>query len=78
MLQENVEIVRRTWEIVQRVTDVGAAFDECVREGLVAPDFWCTVPKTSADPQTATPNRRGRGGVIQGLVRGSHAFARSA
>ena len=46
MSQENVEIVRRTWEIVQRVTDVGAAFDECVREGLVAPDFrWRGGPR---------------------------------
>ena len=46
MAQENVEIVRRTWEIVQRVTDIGAAFDECVREGLVAPDYrWRGGPR---------------------------------
>ena len=39
MSQENVEIVRRTFEIAQeglRRGDHGAAFDEGVREGLVA------------------------------------------
>jgi hypothetical protein len=35
---ENVEIVRRIYEIGERVQDVGATLDESVREGLLAPD----------------------------------------
>jgi ketosteroid isomerase-like protein len=39
MSQENVEVVRRTWEIALRGrADPGAAFDQCVREGLLAPN----------------------------------------
>jgi ketosteroid isomerase-like protein len=39
MAQENVEIVRRAFEILQegaRRGDLGAAFDECVRAGILA------------------------------------------
>jgi ketosteroid isomerase-like protein len=38
MSQENVEVVRRIYEIGQRVQDFGAMFDQCVREGLLAAD----------------------------------------
>jgi ketosteroid isomerase-like protein len=36
--EQNVEIVRRIHEIGQLVKDPGARFDQCVREGLLAPD----------------------------------------
>ena len=35
MSQENVEVVRRIFEIGQRAQDPGATFDQCVREGLL-------------------------------------------
>jgi ketosteroid isomerase-like protein len=42
MSEENVEVVRRAFEITAEAArrgDPGAAFDECVREGLVASDL---------------------------------------
>jgi ketosteroid isomerase-like protein len=42
MSQENVEIVRRALDITMEAVrrgDPGAAFDECVREGLIASDL---------------------------------------
>ena len=38
MSQENVEIVRRMGEIVVHENDLGAGFDQCVREGLLDPN----------------------------------------
>ena len=39
MSQENVEVVRRVLEITQEgVGDPAAAYDKCVREGLLAPN----------------------------------------
>jgi ketosteroid isomerase-like protein len=35
MSRENVEIVRRIHEVMQRETDPGTGFDRCVREGLL-------------------------------------------
>jgi hypothetical protein len=46
MSKENVDVVRRVWEIAQSASDVGAAFDECVREGLLAHDYqWRGGPR---------------------------------
>jgi ketosteroid isomerase-like protein len=42
MSQENVEVVRRALDITAEAVrrgDAGAAFDECVREGLIASDL---------------------------------------
>jgi ketosteroid isomerase-like protein len=49
MSQENVEIVRRTFEIAEeahRRRDPGAAFDECVAQGLIASNTeWRAGPR---------------------------------
>jgi ketosteroid isomerase-like protein len=46
MSQENVEVVRRLYAISLAGEDLAASFDQCVREGLLAPNFeWRGGPR---------------------------------
>ena len=68
ILQQNVEVVRRAFEMVQegvRRGDPGAAFDESVREGIVASNLeWRAGPRGGVGV-TGAEDAVGRDGFVQ-------------
>jgi ketosteroid isomerase-like protein len=68
MLQENVEVVRRAFEIVQegvRRGDPGAAFDRSVREGIVASNLEWRAGARGGVGVAGAEDAVGREGFVQ-------------
>jgi ketosteroid isomerase-like protein len=68
MSQENVEVVRRAFEIVQegvRRGDHGAAFDESLREGLIASNLEWRAGGRGGRGVVGAEDAVGRDGYVQ-------------
>jgi len=77
MSQENVEVVRRAFEIVQegvRRGDHGAAFDEGVREGIIASNLEWRAGKRGGVGLVGVEDDVGRDGYVQFMRRWTEDF----
>jgi ketosteroid isomerase-like protein len=77
MSQENVEVVRRAFEIFAeavRQADPGAGFDKCVREGLVASDLEWRAGVRGGVGVAGIDDFAGRDGFIEFMRRWTEDF----
>jgi ketosteroid isomerase-like protein len=74
MSQEHVEVVRRVWEIAQRESDIGAAFDQCVHEGLVVPNVEWRGGARAGRAVAGVENAVGRDEYVETMRRLSEGF----
>jgi ketosteroid isomerase-like protein len=78
MSQENVEIVRRAWEMlakaVRRGDPPGAAFDECVREGIIASNLDWRAGVRGGAGAVGIGDFAGRDGFVEFMRRWTEDF----
>ena len=77
MSQENVEVVRRAFELVQeglRRSDLGAAFDQLVLEGIVASNFEWRAGMRGGVGVAGMGNVGGREGFVELLTTWTEDF----
>jgi ketosteroid isomerase-like protein len=74
MSQENVEVVRRAYEIALHGADPRAAFDQCVRERLFASDVEWRFGPRGGRAVAGLENTVGRDGYLAMLSRFAEDF----
>ena len=74
MSRENVGVVRRVSEIFQSERDLGAAFDRCVREGLIAPNAEWRGGARGGRAVAGMENVVGRDGYVDMMRRFAEGF----
>jgi ketosteroid isomerase-like protein len=77
MAHENVEVVRRTIELAEqgiRQGDSGAAFDECVTQGLIAPNLEWRGGSRGGAAVAGLDDAVGRAGYVEFMDRWTEGF----